>query len=464
MENQNTDHKSNAFTEAVNNFKIFLQDIFDISHDTDRNATIDDIKAGVDMKGQNAWILIFSILIASTGLNVNSPAVVIGAMLISPLMGPILGMGLSLGIYDTDLLRKSLKNFGVMVVLSLITSFLFFSVPLFQNETSELIARTSPNVLDIIIALSGGFALIVALSRRNKSINTIAGVAIATALMPPLCTAGYGLATGKWDFFGGALFLFSINTIFIASATYLVVKFLRFPLKEFADVQRKKRISQILSFIALAILVPSVYFFYKLYKKSDFEQKVTSVLLELKEDKGIGVFDITPEFDKKTLSFAVIGKSLEAEEIKAIQNKIAKLGYEDVKVKVLQDLENKQTLSRLNELENSYLTTQQLLTKKEEQILLKDKEIFELKSRLNNGSNIVFTDVANEIKSLNDNVEGVSFYNILNTNFKSIDTIPHFVIQFKKNVNQTEKNAEILRYKKWLQAKLKNEKVVVETK
>lgn len=460
MENEN----KSAFSEAVANFKVFLKETFDIYHDTDRHATIEDIKAGVDMRGQNAWVLVFSILIASTGLNTSSTAVVIGAMLISPLMGPILGMGLSLGIYDTDLLRKSIKNFGVMVVLSLATSFIFFSVPLFQNETPEIIARTSPSVLDIIIALSGGLALIVALSRRNRSTNTIAGVAIATALMPPLCTAGYGLATGKWTFFGGAMFLFTINTIFIATATYIVVKFLRFPLKEYADANRKKRISQILSFIALAIFIPSVYFFYKLYKKSDFEQKVTSVLLDLKEDKGIGVFDVNPDFEEKTISFAVIGTNLDAKEIKTIQDKIAKLGYENVKVQVLQDLQSKQTLSRLSEIENSYLTTQQLLMKKEEQILEKDKEIFSLKNQINHGTNVSFVDVSNEIKSLNDKVEEVSFYNVLRTNFKTIDTIPHFVIQFKKEVDNAEVKSQIEKYKKWLQAKLKNEKVVVESK
>lgn len=457
-------NKDNTFATLVATLKTFLNEIFDISNDTDRKATIEDIKNGIDMKGQNAWVLVFSILIASTGLNTSSTAVVIGAMLISPLMGPILGIGLSLGIYDTDLLRKSLKNFGVMVVLSLVTSFLFFSVPLFQNETQELINRTSPNVLDIVIALSGGLALIVALSRRNKSINTIAGVAIATALMPPLCTAGYGLATAKWNFFGGAMFLFTINTIFIASATYLVVKFLRFPPKEYADAQRKKRISQILSFIALVIFIPSVYFFYKLYKKSDFDQKVTSVLLNLKEEKGIGVFEIQADYKDNQVSFAVIGKSLEETEIKSIQNKIAKLGYENVKIEVLQDLENKQTLSRLNELENSYLTTQQLLTKKEEQILLKDKEILDLKAKLSNGSTIVFTDVANEIKSLNENIESVSFYNVLSTNFKTIDTLPHFVLQFKKEIKQSEVDIEMEKYQRWLQSKLKNEKVIVESK
>lgn len=459
MENQN----KNAFSDAVANFKVFLKETFDIYHDTDRHATIDDIKAGVDMRGQNAWVLVFSILIASTGLNTSSTAVVIGAMLISPLMGPILGMGLSLGIYDTDLLRKSLKNFGVMVFLSLATSFLFFSVPLFQNETPELIARTSPNVLDIIIALSGGLALIVALSRRNRSTNTIAGVAIATALMPPLCTAGYGLATGKWEFFGGAMFLFTINTIFIATATYMVVKFLRFPLKECADENRKKRISQFLTIIVLAIFIPSVWFFYQLYKKSDFEQKVTSVLLELKENEGIGVFDVQADYGTKTVSFVVIGKSLENVEIHNIQEKIAKSGYKDVKINVLQDNGNQQTLTRLNEMETSYLSNQQLLAKKEEQLLFKDKEIFELKNKLSNGSTISFVDVANEIKSLNDNVDGVSYYNVLNTNFKTIDTIPNFVIKFKKETKQSEIKSEIEKYKKWLQSKLKNEKVIVKS-
>lgn len=458
MENQN----KNAFSEAVSYFKVFLKETFDIFHDTDRHATIDDIKAGVDMRGQNAWILVFSILIASTGLNTSSTAVVIGAMLISPLMGPILGMGLALGIYDTDLLRKSLKNFGVMVVLSLATSFLFFSVPLFQNETPELVARTSPSVLDIIIALSGGLALIVALSRRNRSTNTIAGVAIATALMPPLCTAGYGLATGKWMFFGGAMFLFIINTIFIATSTYLVVKFLRFPLKEYADAKRKKRISQVLTVLALAIFIPSVYFFYKLYKKSDFEQKVGLVLAELKEEKGIGVLDIQTDFNKQLVSFAVLGENLEEKEIAHLENKLKEFGFENISVKCVQDLQSEKTLSRLNDIENSYLTTQQLLMKKEEQLLEKDKEIFALKSELSHGSNVSFVDVSDEIKSLNESVEGVEYHNILQTNFKKIDTIPYFLIKWNKDLSKKAKEEETEKYKKWLQAKLKTDKVKVD--
>lgn len=458
-----TEQNSNAFSDAVANFKVFFREIFDIKRDTDKKATIEDIVSGIDMKGQNAWVLIFSILIASTGLNVSSSAVVIGAMLISPLMGPILGMGLSLGINDLDLLRKSLKNFGVMVVLSLVTSFLFFSIPLFQNETEELVNRTSPTVLDVIIAISGGLALIVALSRRNKSTNTIAGVAIATALMPPLCTAGYGLATGKWTFFGGALFLFTINTIFIASGTYMVVKFLHFPLKEYADEQRRKRISQILSIIVLSIFIPSVYFFYQLFKKSDFEQKVASVLIELKEEKGIGIFEIDANYTEKKVSFAIIGKNLNQQEIDNIKVKIEKLGFEGVEIDVMQDNGNQQTMSRLSSMENSYLSNQQLLAKKEEQLLQKDKEIFQLKNKLSNGITISFVDVANEIKSMNENIDEVSYFSILHTNFKTIDTLPNFIIKWKKNTDGKIIESETVRYKNWLKTKLKNENVNVKS-
>ncbi|WP_445456980.1 DUF389 domain-containing protein [Flavobacterium sp. HNIBRBA15423] len=454
---------SNSFADISKRIKLFLRGIFDISTDTDRLATIEDIKSGIDMKGQNAWILIFSILIASTGLNVSSTAVVIGAMLISPLMGPILGMGLSLGINDLDLLRKSLKNFAVMVVLSLTTSFLFFSIPLFKNETPELLARTSPNVLDVIIALSGGLALIIALSRRNKSINTIAGVAIATALMPPLCTAGFSLATGRWAYFGGAIFLFSINTIFIASATYVVVKFLKFPLKEYADELRKKRISQGLTFLALLIFLPSVFMFYQLYKKSDFEQKVNNVLLELKEDKGISILDVDSNYKNNIVEFAVLGKSLENEDIYKIQNKMKKLGYENVSFKVLQDVENKETLSRLSEIENSYLTTQQLLVKKEEQLVNKDKEIYELKNKLNATMSISFDEVSKEIKSLNSNITSITFYNRISTNFKKTDTVPNFVLKWNSKTNKTEITKETAKYQNWLIQKMKNKKVVVKS-
>lgn len=439
--------------------KKYVLEIFDISDDTDKEATIEDIKSGIYMKGQTAWVLIFSILIASTGLNTSSTAVVIGAMLISPLMGPILGMGLSLGINDIDLLRKALKNFGVMVVLSLITSFLFFSIPMFQNETPELIARTFPDVRDVIIALSGGLALIVALSRRNKSLNTIAGVAIATALMPPLCTAGYGLAAGKWDFFRGAMFLFTINTIFIASATFMVVRFLKFPYEAYANSKRRKRISQVITIFAIGILLPSIYMFYQLYQKSNFDRKVDDLVQKVRSEKGIIVLDLDKNFPKREVSFSIIGKSFTNEEIQKMSAQMSQSGFEDVNFKIMQDASNLETLTKIKEMENSYLSTQQLLVKKEEMLLSKDREIIDLKNKINNSKDLPFNDFAAEIKTLFA-VDELRYAKIFTTNFSKQDTIPTFQIKWNSSVKNKDQESEKLQ--KWLRVKTKNKKVIVE--
>lgn len=443
--------------------KKYLLEIFDISSDTDKEATIEDIKNGIYVKGQIAWVLIFSILIASTGLNTSSTAVVIGAMLISPLMGPILGIGLSLGINDIDFLRKALKNFAVMVILSLITSFLFFSIPMFQNETPELIARTFPDVRDVIIALSGGLALIVALSRRNKSLNTIAGVAIATALMPPLCTAGYGLATGKWDFFGGAMFLFSINTVFIASSTFVVVRFLKFPYEAYANSERRKRISQIITVFAVGILIPSVFMFYQLYQKSNFDKRVDDLILKVRNEKGIIVLDLQKNFNKKEVSFSIIGKSFNKAEADKMSLQMENNGFKNVQFKIMQDASNLETLSKIEEMENSYLSTQQLLMKKEELLLSKEREIIDLKYKLNNNKELPFKDIAEEIKSLFDGVEELRYSMTFSTNFTTNDTIPNFQVKWNKSIHKKNKEKEIEKLKKWLRVKTKNPKIIVES-
>lgn len=235
------------WTGLLESIRIFLVELLDIREGTDKKETIQKIKDGIPVKSHTAWILIFSIVIASIGLNTSSTAVVIGAMLVSPLMGPILGVGMSIAINDIDTLRRSMINLGVMIGLSLLSSFLFFSIPLFQDATPELLARTQPDVRDVLIAIAGGLALIIALSRHKEMTNTIAGIAIATALMPPLCTAGYGLATWNLKFFGGAMFLFTINAIFIALATFVIVKSLGFPMVRYIDSLKRKRIARMAS-------------------------------------------------------------------------------------------------------------------------------------------------------------------------------------------------------------------------
>ena len=263
--------------------KIFLIELLDFRNDTDRHATVLAIKADIPFKGATVWILICSIVVASIGLNTNSTAVVIGAMLISPLMGPILGIGLSIAINDIDTLRKSLINLGTMLVLSLFTAFLFFFIFPLNQDNSELLGRVKPDIRDVIIAFFGGLALIIARTKKGTIASVVFGVAIATALMPPLCTAGYGLSQGKWNYFGGAMHLFAINTIFIAFATFLVLKFLRFPMVTYANSRRRKNISRFATIIALSAMLPASCSFinvlnetriesdYKAYLKSEIE-------------------------------------------------------------------------------------------------------------------------------------------------------------------------------------------------
>jgi uncharacterized hydrophobic protein (TIGR00271 family) len=203
----------------------------------------ENIEKDVIFKGTNLWILVFAIFVASIGLNMNSTAVIIGAMLISPLMGPINGMGYSLATYDFPLFQKAIKNFGFAVMASLIASTLYFTISPVSTAHSELLARTSPTIYDVLIALFGGLAGIVAMSSKQKG-NVIPGVAIATALMPPLCTAGYGLATFNLNYFFGAFYLFTINTVFIALSSVLVSQLLKFPIRTLVNETQKKKVNR----------------------------------------------------------------------------------------------------------------------------------------------------------------------------------------------------------------------------
>ena len=216
------------------NLLVYIKSLFRLDLDFDLDGTEEILRKGTNFTGSNAWVLFFAILICSVGLNMNSTAVVIGAMLISPLMGPIMGVGLSLGIQDLTLFKASLKSLISMVLISVLASALYFALTPLQAASSELLARTQPTIYDVLIAAFGGATGIVAGSRKDRG-NAIPGVAIATALMPPLCTAGYGLGTGQFNYFLGAFFLFLINTVFIGLATLLFVKYLRFPLREFVD-------------------------------------------------------------------------------------------------------------------------------------------------------------------------------------------------------------------------------------
>ncbi|MBT8309925.1 MAG: DUF389 domain-containing protein [Flavobacteriaceae bacterium] len=256
----------------IKSSNVFLKEIFSFRKDTDRDATIEAIKNDIPFKGATAWILICSIFVASVGLNANSTAVVIGAMLISPLMGPILGIGMAIAINDIDTLKRSLINFLVMVVLSVLTAYLFFEFFPLREDSSELLARTAPDIRDVLIAFFGGLALIIARTKKGTIASVIFGVAIATALMPPLCTVGYGLAKAGsvgFKYAGGAMYLFMINSIFIALATFLVLKVLRFPMLKYANSKKRRNIARFAAFVAVVAMIPAGYTFIDVLSKSN---------------------------------------------------------------------------------------------------------------------------------------------------------------------------------------------------
>ncbi len=230
-----------------------------------------NIHKGITIRGTNLWVLIFAIFIASLGLNTNSTAVIIGAMLISPLMGPIIGMGYSMGVYDFNLLKESFRNFLVMIVVSLITSAIFFTLPLITSTQSELLARTQPTTYDILIALFGGLAGMVAQTRKDRTGTVIPGVAIATALMPPLCTVGYGLATLQFRFMLGALYLFTINTVFIALASFIVTRVMKFQMIGDLEPLKLKKLKNMMILIIILVTLPSILIAISIIQRSSFE-------------------------------------------------------------------------------------------------------------------------------------------------------------------------------------------------
>lgn len=275
MENNRIDDSrevSRSFTAWIGDMREFLKGRFSLDEDkAQRDEVVAAIAKGVEFRGVNLWVLIFAAMIASLGLNVNSAAVIIGAMLISPIMGPIMGVGLSLGINDFDLLKKSLRNFALMFIVAIVTSTVYFFISPLSSNSSELLARTTPTTYDLLIALFGGLAGIVAQTRQDRTSTVIPGVAIATALMPPLCTAGFGLATGQFRFFIGAFYLFFINSVFIALATYAMVRFLKYEKKAFIDKVRERNVKRLMMAITLVTFIPSVVIGFHMVRVSLFE-------------------------------------------------------------------------------------------------------------------------------------------------------------------------------------------------
>ena len=453
MNTNNEDSKDNktAFRRILDN----IRDRFDLGED---NATQSEVVAGitkgVEFRGTNIWVLICATFIASLGLNVNSTAVIIGAMLISPLMGPIIGMGLSLGINDFQLLKKSLRNFFWMVLVSAVTSTVFFLISPYSSAQSELLARTSPTTYDVLIAFVGGIAGMLAQTRRDKSAagTVISGVAIATALMPPLCTVGFGIANAEPRYIFGALYLFLINTVFISVASYLMVTFLKYDKKiEFHTTVRKRMRRYVLLFVII-VIVPSLFMTINIMRKTKFESNVDRYVNNVFQfNKTMLVdYDITYEGHNSSVVVTLVGEALSQN---VIDNAAAQMEF--------YGLENTQLIVRQLD-ENERIDFSKIQKSYAEIIDEKNNTIFELEKRLSSvqaADTIAVADISKELKHISVQVDEISLskHVLYNTEGVPADTTYVVTIVPVEGI----RNLDTGKIRSWLSTRLKTDDITI---
>lgn len=363
---------------------------FNVREDQAGYAEIDsNIREMVEFKGTNLWVLMFAIIIASIGLNVNSTAVIIGAMLISPLMGPIMGIGYGIGINDFDLIKKSFKSISLAVALSILSAMLYFLITPLSEARSELLARTTPTLWDVLIALFGGLAGILATTRKEKS-NVIPGVAIATALMPPLCTAGYGLASGHLTYFFGAFYLFFINMVFIALATVLFIGYLNPPHKRFVDAAMERKVRNYIVTLVLVTVLPSIYLAYNMVTDVAFKSRANEFIRnELTFDNTL-ITHQTIAPDTHTIDITLVGDEIGKEQLAAIQKHLKNYKLENAKLVIHQSGDKKIDLASLktNLLSELYSTSQKAGAEKDQRIQQLQDELAKARAEQPDGQSI----------------------------------------------------------------------------
>lgn len=454
-----TDSQTSFVKKMFVSIMAFLKKYFNAMPDKeDEENTIKAISNGVSFHGANLWVLVFAIFIASLGLNVNSTAVIIGAMLISPLMGPIIGMGLAVGINDFELLKRSLKNYLVATIISVCTATLYFLLTPLDEAQSELLARTSPTLYDVLIALCGGAAGIVALATKGKG-NVLPGVAIATALMPPLCTAGFGIATGNIFYFLGAFYLFFINTVFIALATYIGVRMLKFKEKQFVDHERQTTVKKYIIIIVVATMIPAGFMTYSIVKTSVFKSNLSKFVKEQLDSTGTRIISYEANNDCLTLRVVAVGKELSDSAIAKAEKEMQNYNIRQYKLEVIQGSESTSLMMLNNRLTNMRTSNDNY----SDMVREETAKISELQKSLDQYTkyDIMAPAVAKEIKSLFDNVDDISLSNASYVNTDSLK-VKHYtlaVIGVKAKANMKE--LERSKITDWLKARLQADSIKV---
>jgi uncharacterized hydrophobic protein (TIGR00271 family) len=447
--------------------KKYLLELFDFRDDTDHEATINAIKADIPFKGATAWILIFAVFVASIGLNANSTAVVIGAMLISPLMGPILGIGMSFAINDIEIFRKSLVNLVTMIGLSLFASFLFFYFFPLSEDNSELLGRVSPDIRDVLIAFFGGLALMVARTKKGTIASVIFGVAIATALMPPLCTAGYGLAKGNFTYFFGAMYLFTINTIFIALATFLVLKLLRFPMHKYANAAKRKRYSAIATVIGITVMIPAIFTFITVFNENKIKTQFNSFInKEVKMISNFQLIDESYSSKNKEISLNFFNEVTEGER-NILKNQLnnnpnyAKIKDFEIKIKGSDTKSFELITTAYRDKREELQESKNIIAGLQGQIAVLQEDIIKLNYRIEqdalnkNKKVIAFSRISKDLKIRYKDIEAIGFANVLfSKDFIKIDTIPTATIKWNYRLSDSIIRSKEKELRDWLQKEM----------
>lgn len=440
----------NSFKHFLGNLKSQIINIVNLNDHIDTDKASQYIHSNIYIKGPNAYILAFAIVIASVGLNTNSIPVIIGAMLISPLMGPIFGIGYGLGTNDTTFLKTAFKNLLVMVIISILASGIYFLVsPLELENPTELLARTNPTIYDVLIALFGGFAGIIEISRKDKG-TVISGVAIATALMPPLCTAGFGLASGSLKYFAGAMYLFFINSIFIAISTFLTVKYLKFPMATFTDPAKKRKVSRWVAALTIVIVIPSVYSAIVMIRENNFNHTAKEFIADNKDMPRSYIYDyrIYTHSKPPRIELFIAGETLSPDGLNAIYRSAHKFGLTDDQILVTQTAATDQSeMTDRVAIQSIYERSDQEIRKREETIASMQKELQAYKEK-----ELPYEQITSELKAQYPSLSDVTITRGYAISTDTIGQKEEIIIILQAGKRISDENMEKLR--KWLAVRL----------
>ncbi len=438
----------------------YILDLIDLDKGVDHQATIKEINDKKSMYGANAWMLICSIMIASIGLNTNSQAVIIGAMLISPLMSPILAIGLGVGINDQKTLWEALYHFGISILIAVVTSSLFFMISPLKEFTEQIEARTAPTIFDVLIGFFGGIAGIVSIARKDIS-TTIPGVAIATALMPPLCVTGYGIAIGDARIAFSSFYLFFINAFFVAFSTYLIIRYMNFPFKKHASLAERKKNMRYVYIFSLLMIIPSLFIFRKVWLEAELERRTTQFVEQYIGDNQIYLdeYELIANADgSRSLYLRVWGDVIQKENAPQFATGVKEVNLKNTTVEILPTSEIR--LSKIKEIEQEVTD----LTKSKAdlaQLFQQQQDLLKsIQSTDSLQSTAVYASVEDELKSLYPDMHSVMLVEKDYVSLDSTNKLMHIAIVNWKTKNK-KRNSDIAKLSSFLQLRLNSDSLRV---